>query len=65
MNERPAKESSSVEMKKWQGVYTNANPHSLGGECTSEQVNSVSIVAGQIQTRGGLVKVVFAGQTDT
>jgi hypothetical protein len=46
-------------------MFSNANPHGLGTDFTADQVNTVSIVTGQVNTRGGLVKVVFAGQTDT
>ena len=65
MNDRPLRENSSVELREWKGLYSNANPHSLGAEFNTVQENAVSIVAGQIQTRGGLVKVVFEGQTET
>jgi hypothetical protein len=60
-SDAPRHVPASVEIIQWRGQASNINKHILRDQYTSYQHNMMSVVHGQVQGRGGLLRVYFDG----
>lgn len=48
-----------VEIRAWQGIVTNASPHSIDPGAAQEQENCRSLKAGTLEVRRGLSPITW------